>query len=355
MLSGDRSLFEQGGIGDAVRRHQYYADLAGELDVVVFASSEYKDSVIGENLSVFSTKSTKLSHWPRAVVKAQELAQKKNYDLIVCQDIASPSGIALKSKIGAPLLIGLHSMFFDTRLMGFKIDQWYLSRKIKKSLKDADAFRVNNISIESKLRSWGLKQNILVQPTPVDVGPFIVEKKERHSLPHILYVGRLSVEKNVEMLGRALLNLNSDFKATIVGDGPERLKLETLAKKDSRIIFAGAQSYKALPAYYKEADIFVLPSKSESFGKVLIEAGAAQCAIVATRTAGAESILTNEKDSILTPVGDEKALQMALESLCADMDRQKALGKQALETARQYSFEEGCERIVQFWKKIAEK
>ena len=97
----------------------------------------------------------------------------------------------------------------------------------------------------------------------------------------------------------------------------------------------------------------MLPSDTESFGKVLLEAGAARCAIIATRTTGAESILTHEKDALLIPVGDKEALKDALGRLIFDVGRQEALGLVAYETARKYDVSEGIEKTVQFWREIA--
>jgi len=355
MIGPDRGLFGGGSSGDVVARHQKYADGAGELDIIVFASSSYADKAISDNLHVFSTRSSKPTHWWGAVRRAQELFQTHPYDLVVCQELASPAGATLKRKLGSPLLIGVHSMFYEREWLGFNLGRWYLYYKIKKALPSADGFRVNTDVIKKKLRSWGLEQPILVQPTPGDVGMFMVDAKEgRHGAPTVLYVGRLSSEKNVGLLIRAFKKLEMDAELQIVGEGPEKEKLEALARGGKHITFLGKKSHEELRDIYKHANIFVLPSNTESFGKVLLEAAAAQCAIIATRTAGAQALL-KEHEAVFVPVGDEDALEKALHTLCLDVSLRGHLGKVAQETARLHNADEGTQKTVDFWKEVARK
>jgi glycosyltransferase involved in cell wall biosynthesis len=192
-----------------------------------------------------------------------------------------------------------------------------------------------------------------VQPTPVNVERFDVRAKPASEKPRILYVGRLSKEKNVALLIRAVREMEDDFELTIVGDGKERAALERLAQGDGRIRFLGAVSHKKLPEFYARADIFALPSNTESFGKVLLEAGAARCAIVATSTAGATTILTHEKDALLVPVGSQSRLKKALSLLIHDKNFAATLAAEAYTTAHRYSYSESTRRTVDFWKKIA--
>ena len=101
---------------------------------------------------------------------------------------------------------------------------------------------------------------------PGDLGDIVNEK------PHFLYVGRISEEKNLVMLFEALTYLSDDLKLTIVGDGSGMAELRQMAQKlgsNITVEFAGFQA-DVLP-YYINADFFILPSKYESFGQVVIE------------------------------------------------------------------------------------
>jgi glycosyltransferase involved in cell wall biosynthesis len=91
----------------------------------------------------------------------------------------------------------------------------------------------------------------------------------------ILFVGRLYENKNVNLLIESLLHLTTDYKLLLIGDGKDKKKLMKMASElgiNNRVIFTGLIPYKSLPAYYRTADVFVLPSTLEGSPKVVLEA-----------------------------------------------------------------------------------
>jgi glycosyltransferase involved in cell wall biosynthesis len=91
----------------------------------------------------------------------------------------------------------------------------------------------------------------------------------------LLYVGRLVPFKAVDVIIRALARLPRDVHLTLVGDGPQRLELESLASElgvDDRCLFVGAKPHAELDQYYTDAGLFVFPSVRESGGMVVLEA-----------------------------------------------------------------------------------
>lgn len=83
--------------------------------------------------------------------------------------------------------------------------------------------------------------------------------------PILMYVGRVAVEKNIG----AFLGLDHPGSKVVVGDGPQRADL---ARRHPDAVFVGAHRDEALAAYYASADVFVFPSRTDTFGLVLIEA-----------------------------------------------------------------------------------
>jgi glycosyltransferase involved in cell wall biosynthesis len=83
--------------------------------------------------------------------------------------------------------------------------------------------------------------------------------------PLHLYVGRLAVEKNIE----AFLQLKTPGSKWVIGDGPHREQLE---RKYPEVRFFGARLHDELPSYYRCADVLVFPSRTDTFGLVLLEA-----------------------------------------------------------------------------------
>jgi glycosyltransferase involved in cell wall biosynthesis len=104
--------------------------------------------------------------------------------------------------------------------------------------------------------------------------------------PHLLYVGRVSVEKNVE----AFLKLDVPGTKIIVGDGPSRAELEARYPEAQ---FLGLRTGEELSAIYRSADIFVFPSKTDTFGNVMIEAMASGLPVAAYPVTGPRDVLTD--------------------------------------------------------------
>jgi len=99
----------------------------------------------------------------------------------------------------------------------------------------------------------------------VDTDLFKPYPKPQHESYYALYVGRVSKEKNIE----AFLNADISFRKVVVGDGPDRARLE---KKYPRVYFAGTQTGETLAKYYSGAAVFAFPSKTDTFGLVNVEA-----------------------------------------------------------------------------------
>ncbi len=134
----------------------------------------------------------------------------------------------------------------------------------------------------------------------------------------IVAVGRLVPEKDFATLVRALSLLPRDVALTILGEGPERGALETLA------VALGVEDRVALPGYvsepwdgYAEARVFALSSRSEGFGNVVAEALASGLPVVATDCGGPREILGDGRWGALVPVGDPAAMAAALAAALA--------------------------------------
>jgi glycosyltransferase involved in cell wall biosynthesis len=140
--------------------------------------------------------------------------------------------------------------------------------------------------------------------------------------PSIVAVGGMNHRKGIEELIAAFERIALEFPNAhlyLVGDGPERAQFERQASAaacSERIHFEG---YREAPqTYMKSADVFVLASRRESFGLVLIEAREAGCAIVATDVDGVAEALDGGRAGKLVPARNEKALAEAIILMLAD-------------------------------------
>jgi glycosyltransferase involved in cell wall biosynthesis len=140
----------------------------------------------------------------------------------------------------------------------------------------------------------------------------------------VLSVGRLSREKAQVDLIEACKSLRKTkpdlaFKVIIVGDGPERSRLEAAVESFGGrdcVVFTG--QVKEVQPFYAIADVFALPSHSEGSPNVLLEAMIANLPIVATEVGGVPEMLANNESALLVPPNDPPSLATAISSLLTD-------------------------------------
>nr|HID13283.1 glycosyltransferase family 4 protein [Anaerolineae bacterium] len=156
--------------------------------------------------------------------------------------------------------------------------------------------------------------------------PFL--RRERESARGFLigYVGRLVPEKGVDLLLQAVAGMGGMWRLTVVGAGPERERLEALARRlglADRVFFEGIIPSLRLPAFYQELDVLVLPSRSrpnwvEQFGRVLIEAMACGVPVVGSDCGEIPNVVGDA--GLVFPEDDAEALRECLVRLMCEAD-----------------------------------
>ncbi len=123
----------------------------------------------------------------------------------------------------------------------------------------------------------------------------------------LLYVGRIAGEKNLQLAIRTyqhLKALDERVKLVLVGDGPE---LPSLRDQHADVICCGMQTGEALARHYASGDVFLFPSKTDTFGNVVTEAMASGLAVVSFDYAAAHEHIQHGDNGLLAPFGDEEA------------------------------------------------
>ena len=147
-----------------------------------------------------------------------------------------------------------------------------------------------------------------------------------------LSVGRLAPEKNLPLVLRTyqlMRELQPRLRLVLVGDGPERARLE---RENPDVIFAGMRIGEDLAAHYASADVFLFPSVTETYGNVTVEAMASGLAVVAYDYAAAQQHIRHSENGVLAPFGAADDFVQAAAALVNDGARIKALGKRARTT-----------------------
>jgi sulfoquinovosyltransferase len=148
--------------------------------------------------------------------------------------------------------------------------------------------------------------------------------------PLLLSVGRLGSEKNLTFL-KGILDRHPNARLAFVGDGPAREELEEYFA-GTKTYFAGMLMGEDLAAAYASADIFLMPSESETLGFVVLEAMASGKPVVAVRAGGIPDILSKQgQTGFLYESGDLDTASSLVESLIEDAELRDTIGQAARE------------------------
>ncbi len=216
-------------------------------------------------------------------------------------------------------------------------------------------------STKDELTAKGIHpQKIKCYPRGIDIERFNPAKRNgifNKTYPigkgtKLLYVGRVSKEKNLHLLAEAfkkLIREGERVQLVVVGDGPY---LEEMRKEmaDAPCCFTGYLQGEALAAIYAASDIFVFPSTTDTFGNVVLEAQASGIPVIVTDQGGpCENILKNET-GLICRSDDTLSLHDAIKSLLLDPARCREMGEAARHYVEKRSFESAFLKMWQLYK-----
>jgi len=199
-------------------------------------------------------------------------------------------------------------------------------------LRAADAVIVTTPELGAHVATRIDPVKIHLIPNGVDTARFSPAPRTDRRTKNVLYVGRLSEEKNLGVVVEAAARLTGrvELQLTFVGDGPARASLE--AQTRSRGVaakFVQVVEHRNLPSYLNDADAFVLSSFTEGHPKALLEAMSAGVPCVASNVSGNRSIIEPGETGFLFELGAPDALAAVLERVLGDREGAKAVAARA--------------------------
>ena len=173
----------------------------------------------------------------------------------------------------------------------------------------------------------------------------------------LIYVGRLSAEKQIERIKPVLEALPST-RLALVGDGPYRQQLEKIFEGTSTT-FVGYLSGNELASAYASGDAFLFPSSTETLGLVLLEAMAAGCPVVGANKGGIPDIISDGKNGCLfNPEGEnDGALSLieATKKLLGNEVERSAMRKAARSEAERWGWAGATKQLRNYYENVLEK
>ncbi|MHA1380060.1 MAG: glycosyltransferase [Candidatus Helarchaeota archaeon] len=175
-----------------------------------------------------------------------------------------------------------------------------------------------------------------------------------------LTVGRLSEEKNLEILIQAAKNISETFdrvKFLIIGDGQQGTKLKRLTERlkiQDAIIFAGYVKYEELGLCYKSADWLVVTSPHETFGLTLIEAMHFGCPVLGINSGGIIDIIENKKNGLFFD-GTVEDLTQKLSLILKNRIKYDRFRQNAIISSKKYEIGNATDKLIKLYEKLLNK
>lgn len=359
MISIDKGLLGRGQLGDVVERHAAYGQQVDSLDIIIFSLPGFNQNKISDKVTAYPTNSSsKLKYFFDGLKIGKKLFGEKGnkYDLIVTQDpfLTGLVGLKLKKEFRAKLLVHFHGDFWDNPNWLKEHPLNFLFLKIsKKVVPRADGIRVMSQGIKQKLIKAGISENrINVISVPVNLEKYNRGEIKNQSLTSqtVIHVSRYDKVKDFTNLGQAFALVSKKIptvKFIQIGGG-EKAASEI---NNPQVEVKPLIDHLSLVDYFHQADVVVLSSTSESFGKVLVEAGAAAKPVVSTATTGAKEIVQDGYNGFLVPIGDPEKLASKIIELLENPNQAKQMGENGRKLVQE-KYSDNTNKIIKFWQEI---
>jgi glycosyltransferase involved in cell wall biosynthesis len=273
-------------------------------------------------------------------------------------------GLHAKRKTGLPLV----STFFGVELTWMERQFPFLAPLLRRIVRGSDAVT----AISSYTAGRLARQVPGVDPAIIPFGAAVDAPAEPPPWRYdgtrpfeLLFVGRLVERKGVHLLLDALATLPAERRPVlhVVGDGPERARLEERARRlglGERAVFHGFVATEELQRRLSTCDAFVLPAvvdakgDTEGLGVVLIEAMSYARPVIASAAGGIVDIVQDGRNGLLVPPGDAAALAAAIGGMMEDPARARALGLQGRDdAAARFSWDAIADRLAEIYRRVA--
>jgi glycosyltransferase involved in cell wall biosynthesis len=204
------------------------------------------------------------------------------------------------------------------------------------------------------------RERITVYPRGVDTDIFHPAKKNgfyakwlQSDILKMVYVGRVSREKNLHILARAFAETCKKIQnccLIVIGDGPFLNEMQTMTK-GLPVIYTGVLDKQELAQAYASADLFVFPSATDTFGNVVLEAQASGLPVIVTDRGGPVENMIPGKTGLVCTAGDADELCQAMIRLANDPHLLKTMGAQAREYIQTRDFDAAFLDMWEMFKK----
>jgi len=254
---------------------------------------------------------------------------------------------------GVRVVYTLHALRLYSSSYFDRISKWL-------SIKGTDRFIAISESVKKDFLCGSISpDSVVVVPNGIDLKEFSVSRRN-DNIPVLVCVARLDHDiKGQDILIKALSIVKERipaFRCQLIGAGSSRSFLEQMVKDlglTEEVSFMGVRN--GVAALLSQSDLFVLPSRYEGFGIVILEAMASGLPVIVSNIDGPAEIVADGRDGLHFQSGDHRDLADKIEALLVDKNLRKRMAEASLRRVRDYSIEVMYDRYLSVYRAIVGK
>ena len=271
----------------------------------------------------------------------------KKYDIIHAHNI--PSAKAMKNSKGKKIL-SLHGIFSQ------QVDELHgkttgtMSKKYENNaLKWADAITV--VSKEAFDYYVNLGYPVFQIPNAIDISS-LTSNKDRRYQKQIIFAGRLSHEKGINLLIELAHKLPFESDLIILGSGPEEKRIQNLIKTQKNVHFLGYQNKEKTISLIRGSDLLIQPSLQEGISSTILEAMACNTLVVATNIGGNKELITDNETGFLVNSNSTSQIIEKINYVLSNPLKSKVITNNAFTYVKQYDWNVIGKKYLNLYQKI---
>ena len=363
-----RVLFLSHTYIDPATRGKLRALAARGLEVTVAVPQRWRERTLGRAIETAWERQSGVEVFPVPVRHSGDpalarfgrrelgaLVRDKRPDLIQVEE--EPTAIAARQAVAVAARLGIPAVLFSADNLSRPLPLFTRWRR-RRLLRRLRGLLAGSAAAAELVQREAPALPVAVVPqlgVPVPTTP----EHQPHEGLAIGYVGRLVPEKGVDTLLQALaLNRDAAWSLTVVGDGPDRERLEALASAHrlaARVRWLGALPPAALARVWTDIDVLVLPSRqaerwNEPHGNVLAEAMASEVAVVGAATGVIPEVIGEA--GVIVPPGEHQPLADVLRRLGSGETRVPLAKAARARALKLFSDDAVAERTMEFWNTV---
>jgi glycosyltransferase involved in cell wall biosynthesis len=235
--------------------------------------------------------------------------------------------------------------------------KWISDRIGMWTIRNCDGLRVISRAVYESVRD--IKKEIFRFPAFTDIETFL-KVREREIIPHrFVYVGQLIRLKGIETIINSIEILKSrgiEIEVLLIGKGADMDRFEKIVKKarlEAQIKFLGFRNQSDVAELIKTSIALLLPSYTEGFGRVIIEAFACSRAVIGSHVGGIPELVESGKTGLLVEPGNAEDLAEKLIFAIENTDKMREMGKRGRESVeKRFGSKEFCENQYKMVKSV---